>query len=501
MAWNSTSNKSLRNIAMSPEEQKAASISVGAPVAYSPSLSDSRGYHDGWDIVKAYKEGVAKVTWVFRSIDVIASNQARLPMILRKDNNPFGEIIEDADLLKIFNNTANQGENAFAFRYRLSAQLMMSSRGVFVEIVRGRGGVPIALHLLPPQNTSPIPDVQKFVKGFEVKISAHEKRTLRPENVIWIRRPHPLDPYLSMTPMEAAGVAIEVESLAKIYNRNFLINDGRPGGLLVLRSEIADEDKDELRSRFRGNIGRAGAVGVISADDGADFVDTAASPRDAAYIQMRTITKEEILAAFGVPESIIGNSANRTFANAAEEGKVFWMETMSPHLDLIARSFDKIDDSYYIDFDTGNVPVLVLASQERAMHHLSEFQQGLISVNEYRHSVSRKRVDGDIADSLLANPNQTPIANTEKTQKELAAEQEAAAAAEAGAPVPTSIAPGGGAPAVGVGESLDAQRSAAFSQDVAEFSPEAGGFVPAGTVQGTDNIEAPASRVPSESAF
>ena len=45
---------------------------------------------------------------MFRSIDVIASNQARLPMILRKDNNPFGEIIEDADLLKIFNNTANQ---------------------------------------------------------------------------------------------------------------------------------------------------------------------------------------------------------------------------------------------------------------------------------------------------------------------------------------------------------------------------------------------------------
>ena len=97
--------------------------------------------------------------------------------------------------------------------------------------------MPIALHLLPPQNTSPIPDVQKFVKGFEVKISAHEKRTLRPENVTWIRRPHPLDPYLSMTPMEASGVAIEVESLAKIYNRNFLINDGRPGGLLVLRSD------------------------------------------------------------------------------------------------------------------------------------------------------------------------------------------------------------------------------------------------------------------------
>jgi HK97 family phage portal protein len=470
MAWNSSSNKSIQD--SSAGQQKAASISVGAPVSYSPSLSANRGYHDGWDIVKAYKEGVSKVTWVFRCIDVISSNQARLPMMFRKDNSPFGEAVDDHAMLKLFNNTANAGENAFAFRYRLSAQLLMSSRGAFVEIVRGRGGKPIALHLLPPQDTSPIPDINKFVRGFEVKISALETRTIKPENVIWIRRPHPLDPYLSMTPMEAAGVAIELENLAKVYNRNFLLNDGRPGGLLVLRSEIGEEDKEELRSRFRGNIARAGAVGVISSDDGADFVDTASSPRDASYVQMRTITKEEILAAFGVPESIIGNSSGRTFSNAMEEGKVFWMETMSPHLDLIARSFDKIDDTYFVDFNVTNVPVLVLAKQERERHNLTEFTTGLISANEYREASGRKKVVSDIADSLLSNPNQTPIANTEKAMND-------ETNVESGVP-------------------LDVQAQEAQQSVVTEFSPEEGGFVEAGTVRGTENIEAPASSVPSE---
>ena len=468
MAW----NKSLQN-----DAQK--SVSVGAPISYAPSLQPQTGYHDGWDIVKAYKEGVSKVTWVFRCVDVIASNQATLPVILRKDNNPFGEVIADDDLLKIFNNTTNVGENAFAFRYRLSAQLLMSTRGVFIEIIRGRDGRPTALHLLPPQNTSPIPDTNKFVKGYEVKISTTEKKTLRPQNVIWIRRPHPLDPYLSMTPMEAAGVAIEVESLAKIYNRNFLINDGRPGGLLVLRSEIDEDDKDELRSRFRGNIGRAGSVGVISSDDGADFVDTAASPRDAAYIQMRTLTKEEILAAFGVPESIIGNSSNRTFSNAMEEGKVFWMETMTPHLAMIARGFDAIDPQHYIDFDVSNVPILVLAKQERERHYLSEFQLGLISANEYREGAGRKKVVSDIADSLLSNPNQTPIANTEK-------------------PMEDPNAPQGEGGVVQQGVPLDVQAAQATQQQVTEFSPEEGAFVEAGTVMGTDRIEATAAEVPSE---
>ena len=515
MAWNPTTNKSFEDLT---GLQRKAAISVGAPIAYSPSLQPKTGYHDGWDITKAYQDGVAKITWVFRCIDVIASNQAKLPMIFRKDNNPFGEVITNDAVLEVFNNTSNIGENAFAFRYRLSAQLLMSSRGVFIEVVRDRLGDPMALHLLPPQDTAPIPHVSKFVSGYEVKLPQGDKRIIKPQNVIWIRRPHPLDPYLSMTPMQAAGVAIEVENLAKIYNRNFLVNDGRPGGLLVVRSEISEEDKDELRSRFQGNISRTGAVGVIASDDGADFVDTAASPRDAAYIQMRTLNKEEILAAFGVPESIIGNSANRTFSNAMEEGKVFWMETMEPHLDLIARSFDPISEEYFVDFDTTGVPILILSQQEQSSFHLQEYQQGLISVNEYRSITGRKKVEADLADSILANPNLTPIANTEKPMEDPNAE--AVAGGPAGMPAgmpgvagadPMAMAQGApdgveGAPPAGtepIPQGVQpnvplGQQGADATQTVAsEFSPEQGAFVPLGQVEGTDLIELPASEVPS----
>ncbi len=470
MAWNSKAYN-LTNV--QPLQEKK--VPLGAPAAVVNRTgygTVDRGYRDGWDSERAYSEAMSKVTWVYRAIDAIASNQAKLPMILRSDNRRDGAIVTEHPLLSLVNNQSNMGEDAYNFRYRLSTQLALSTRGVFIEVIRDGSGSPLALQLLPPQSTAPVPDPKKFVKYFEVKLTDHKTVKLPAEDVIWIRRAHPLDPYLSMTPMEAAGVAIELENLAKIYNRNFLINDGRPGGLLVLRSEIADEDKEELRSRFRGNIGRTGSVGVISSDDGADFVDTAASPRDAAYTQMRTITKEEILAAFGVPESIIGNSSGRTFSNAMEEGKVFWMETMSPHLDLIARSFDKIDDSFFIDFDVTNVPILILSKQERERHYLNEFQTGLISTNEYREASGRKKVESDLADSLLSNPNQTPIANTEKPMNE---ETEV----ESGVP-------------------LDVQAQNAQQEQVTEFSPEEGAFVEAGTVEGTMNIEAPASAVPSE---
>jgi HK97 family phage portal protein len=410
MAWNSSNNKALQS-----GSQKSI-LTPGAPIAFNTGIA-GKPYRDSWDIERAYREGMAKVTWVTRCIDAISGNQARLPVILRKDNSPSGKIVTDNKnngILDILNTKSNMGENSFVFRYRLSSQLLLSSRGAFIEKVRGKDGSIVALQLLPPQHTSPIPDPKKFVAGFEVDMRNGTKIILPPDDVIWIRKPHPLDPYLSLTPLESAGVAIEIENLSKLYNRNFLLNDGRPGGMIVVRGEIDDDDKDELRARFRGNVNRAGAITVVSSDEGVDYVDTGASPRDANYIQMRQITKEEILAAFGVPESVIGNASGRTFSNAGEEHRVFWNETLLPHLELIGRGLDELDPEHYIDFDTSDVPILILYKQERERYLLDEFQNGLISGNEYRAHTGRKRVDSDLMQAMLANPNLTPIGYTDR---------------------------------------------------------------------------------------
>jgi hypothetical protein len=129
---------------------------------------------------------------------------------------------------------------------------------------------------------------------------------------------------------------------------------------------------------------------------------------------MRQITKEEILAAFGVPETVIGNASGRTFSNASEEIRVFWMETMQPHLEILSRAFDDLDDKRYVDFDTSSVPILIIAKQERERYLMEEFNNGLISGNEYREGSGRTNVESELMDSLLANPNLTPIGNTEK---------------------------------------------------------------------------------------
>lgn len=412
MGW----NKDIKGKSISVDSIETKVISPGAPTVYLPGAT-AQPYKDDWDIQRAFDEGVRRITWTFRCINTIAGNQARLPMLLRDDNSPYGEIMSkkhDQGVLKILNQQANIAENALTFRHRVSAQLLLSTRGVFIEIIRNRKGDATALNLLPPEATSPIPDVKRFVSKFEVEFPNGDKTYLNPENVLWLRNPHPLDPYLSLTPLEAAGIAIESENLARIYQRNFLMNDGRGGGLLVLNGEIGEDDRRELVARHSGGPSKAGTFSVIAAEGGGQWVDLGATPRDAAYVEMRSLTKEEILAAFGVPESVLGNASGRTFSNAAEESRVFWMETMEPHLEIIARGLDILDEKHYIGFDTSKVPILVLAEQERQQFHMNEFSGGLITANEYREKTGRPPTKKSfLSDALLVNSSLTAIGNTD----------------------------------------------------------------------------------------
>lgn len=378
-------------------------------------------YRQKWDNSRAIVEALQRVTWVYRAVDAIASNAARLPLVIRKDDPWDGESIDHV-VYKLLNSKPNEGEDSFAFRYRLSSQLMLSSKGVFVEVTRNRNGEVLSLVLLPPEHITIIPDSKKLIAGYELNMDIAidgrretVNKKYKPEEVIWIRKPHPFDPYGALTPLEAAGVAIETDWLAKMYNRNFMLNDGRPGGLIVVKGDMTEDDKEELRAKFAGSVARAGRISVIASEEGADFVDTAVTPRDAQYIDARKLTKEEILMAFGVPETVISNASGRTFDNAEIERVIFWMETMVPHMDLIVRPFDVLDqrDDLFLGYDLSRVDVLQRMETKRREYILREADAGAISFNEYRTATGRLPIDNAMADLLWIPSNKNPFVTTD----------------------------------------------------------------------------------------
>lgn len=346
------------------------------------------------DVERAVSDAYERVVWVYRAIDARAGNASRLTVNIKDGRGDKAKVIEDHPVARVLNRRANPYEVSSVFRYRLHTLLDLSRKGVFVEAIEDRSGRLRHLHLLNPAHVFPIPDPDTFVSKFLMRLSTGETFPLDPYKrgkggVLWIRRPHPLDPYSSMTWVEAAGISIDLDYYARIYNRNFLANDGRPGGILAVDGEIDPAEAAILAARMSGGPDAAGKVTVIEGDH-LNYHDLTISNRDAQYVESRALSKSEILVAAGTPLSVIGDASGRTFDNADAEEENFWRHTMLPELDLLGSFFEELteggveDDTEVVDFDVSEVAVLQRDKRAREAQAAADLEKGVISIDEYR---------------------------------------------------------------------------------------------------------------------
>ena len=163
-----------------------------------------------WDVERMVRDGYERVIWLWRGIDAIADRACSLPIRAVKGDpgDPANFKFTEDPLLDVLNLQASDWERARDFRYRLSSQVILSKPGVFVEVRLNKGGGVYSLSLLPPNRTSPIPDPDVFISGFRIDLAngytydlpAWKVGTKEPSSVLWIRKPHPLDPYSGTTP-------------------------------------------------------------------------------------------------------------------------------------------------------------------------------------------------------------------------------------------------------------------------------------------------------------
>jgi HK97 family phage portal protein len=341
-----------------------------------------------WDVERAVQEGYERIVWVFKAVDVIASNASALPFRLLDDAQ---NEIADHGLLDLLNGPrANPLETGREFRERLSAQILLSYRGAFVEMTLSRRNTPTRVDLLPPSRTEIIPgDGDDPIKCYRVTLVDGTKRYLEPEQVLWFRKPHPTDPYRGMTPLEAAGLAVELDFFADLYNANFMRNDGRPGGILAVKNSatgqsMSDKEMDRVEARFGKGPIEAGKMSVISGD--VSFVDPAAKPRDTHYADLSDRAKVKVLTAFGLDESIVGDTSGRTFANSEQAWENFWLlDPMPAHLRLLSNGWGRVPglDGLTPDHDTTEVEPLRRARAAKLEDARAEVAAGLRTIKSY----------------------------------------------------------------------------------------------------------------------
>jgi HK97 family phage portal protein len=381
-----------------------------------------------WPVERAVTEGYERVIWVFKAVNTIGADHARLPFRIRQDE----EVLDDHPLYRVLNKQANPMETGQIFRKRLSAQISLSKQGAFVEKTYSNGGTIKRLDLLPPDRVEIIPGApgsDVLVDHYELTRRDGGIREIDPGKVLWFRDPHPLDPYSGVVPLEAAGLSVELDYFARLYNVSFMRNDGRPGGVLAVRSpdnkvgDVSDTQMDRLESRFGNGPQNAGKLSVVAGE--LTYVDIAAKPRDMQYGQTSRNSKIELLSAYGVPESVLGYSAERTFDNADNELYVYWTRTMGAHNEIIVSGFDEDSDDDLEGFlDTSSVEILERAERDKRDEARKEVEGGLRSIISYARLAKITDIEDTPHTRALYVPSgKTPIPSRAEDAKALGLEQ------------------------------------------------------------------------------
>lgn len=164
--------------------------------------------------------------------------------------------------------------------------------------------------------------------------------------------PHPF-PHLGMGIVEAASYAIDTDNEARKWNLNFFRNGARPEGVLITDGEGASDAADQKRLREEwdeeyGGSDNSHKIAVLSG--GLKYQKVADSATDMDFNAGRSFNRDEILALFRVPKSIIGITDDVNRANADASVYIFALRTIKP---LMQKIVDTLNEFLLPEYGTG----------------------------------------------------------------------------------------------------------------------------------------------------
>lgn len=294
-----------------------------------------------WDASSAVGVGYYGHIYHYRCIRTIATSIAGLPYRTGKDPSKPGVWDATSPLARLLGPPPGRPAPSITPR-----QLWVWS--IVSYLATGRWGwetptptgsnAPTSLWPLVAANLYPITSQTpgEWFSGFEYQTNA-QRRKLTADQVCYAWRPSQKDWRQPESAMQAMALPTQVGIALDRFMVSFMRNN-MVGSKMVLTPEFED---NEMRRAFQDQF-LAEMTGVDNAgqtafaeweDDGGgsevknpsiQVVDLGTKPVDAQVIELQNWVRDTICNGWGVPVSIVGQSAERTYANADQEHKNYW---------------------------------------------------------------------------------------------------------------------------------------------------------------------------------
>lgn len=180
---------------------------------------------------------------------------------------------------------------------------------------------------------------------------------IRPEDIININEPSPVSLLAGHSPTMSAGLEIDSDIAAAVWNKHLLENFAEPGGVLTTDKSLSDKEFERLKEQWeKRQAGPTNAGRWAILEKGLKAEVMAKGPKDMELLESRKFHRNAITAILGVPMALM-TSEDVNLANAEAAERVFATDTVDPQMKLITGCLNEFmvtefGESLYIDYDS-----------------------------------------------------------------------------------------------------------------------------------------------------
>lgn len=343
----------------------------------------------------AESRGYSHSAVAYRCVAAIADNGSSVPLAVRR---PDGSVIDGHPIAHLFNKTPNPQMSARVLKSIVLQQAELAGQS-FVWLDRGETGLgdPTEAHVLfdsvQVMVDRPIQDrpTTANISGFIINRADGARVPVLPEEMLWLRYPHPFDPLGALAPWKAARHAVDMDAYAREWQRSSYKNGASPSGVVYL-GEMEPEQLAAARAAWRSGVqgpANAGKNLVIASPPGggtpASYSRVTLTPEEMDYLESRVANREEVELAFGVPHDYL--SGGTTYENRAAAKTTLWSDTIVPKLEIIGSEIDRVllpSDQEEAEFDLSGVDALQDSQDAKASRARIAVYADIATIDEAR---------------------------------------------------------------------------------------------------------------------
>jgi len=340
----------------------------------------------GWNY-QAYLNAYGEIGWLFGAVSLIANAVAASEWTLyEKRKKGEYEEIEEHPLIELWDHV-----NPFQTRYQflLLVETYIELVGeAFIVLQRNGLGIPGEMWAAPPSYMKIIPSAEKYISHYEYERGNTKVRLEIPE-VIHIFNPNPANPYRGIGAAKAIATDLDSEIHAAKYQNKLFYNDATPRLFLEFPELPGKDERQRIRDEFTEvHEGWRNAYKPGFLWGGAKANTVAMSAKDMDFAGLRNASKKLILAAYHIPESLIGASEVGSRARAEADEYIFAKYTIRPALQRLREALNEqlcplYDDGIEFAF-ADPVPADVKTNREQ---NRKDFEAGIITREEARQEI------------------------------------------------------------------------------------------------------------------